>query len=401
MNETIKQRLLSIDIVRGLIIVLMALDHTRDFFGAASFSPTDLSQTDAAWFFTRWITHFCAPLFVFLTGVSAYLYYQKTKCLPSLRHFLLTRGMWLIVVELVLINASWQFGFGFTFVQVIWVLGWSMIILAGLSYFSLKTILMICLPVVFLHNTINDQAIMNYLGDYGMWWMLLHQTGGFEFFDTGWFVYISYALLPWPALMGIGFVIGHWFTGESLNSEGLASERIARVKNLLLLGIACCVLFVVLRVTGWYGDTVNWTTAEDFGHPILSFLNTQKYPPSLQFLLMTIGPGLILLALLDGVKSDDKIYWWLKPFKVLGSVPMFFYLIHVPVINASAQIYSYFVYGKAVMFFYGPSVYPAGYEPSLWLTYIAWIVLTVILYIPCVYYAKLKSQSDHPIYSYV
>lgn len=295
------------------------------------------------------------------------------------------------MVELVIVNLSWQFGYGFTFVQVIWVLGWSMIILAGLSYFSFETILMICVPVVFLHNGINDQAIMDYLGDHALWWMLLHQPGGFELFNTGWFIYVSYALLPWPALMGIGFVVGTWFVDNNAR----------RAQHLLLLGASCCILFVILRFTGWYGDSGNWTTVEHFGHSVLSFLNTQKYPPSLQFLLMTIGPGLILLALLDSTKVDDKAYLLLKPLKVLGSVPMFFYLIHVPVINVSAQIYSYFIYGKAVIFFYGPSVFPQGYEASLLLTYVAWIAVVVVLYVPCVYYAKLKRQSNHPIYSYI
>ena len=392
-NQLNKNRLLSIDILRGIIIVLMALDHTRDFFGAANFSPTDLSQTDAAWFFSRWITHFCAPLFVFLTGVSAYLYYQKSNCLGQLRYFLLTRGLWLVFVELVIINVSWQFSYDFTFVQVIWVLGWSMIILAGLSYFAAKTILMICLPIVFLHNAINDQAIMDYLGDYGMWWMLLHQPGGFELFGTGWFVYISYALLPWPALMGIGFVIGVWFASDYRSQK--------RVKSLMILGLSCCALFVLLRFTGWYGDRINWNSAEHFGQPLLSFFNTEKYPASLQFLLMTVGPGLILLALLDSVKSDTRLYLVLKPLKVLGSVPMFFYLIHVPVINAASQFYSYLVYGKAVMFFNGPSVFPQGYEPSLQLAYLAWILVVLVLYIPCVYYSKLKAKSDHPIFSYI
>ena len=335
---------------------------------------------------------------MFLTGVSAFLYYQKTQSLSQLRYFLISRGVWLLFVEIVLINLSWQFGYGFTFVQVIWVLGWSMIILAGLSYLSYRWILVLCLPVILLHNGINDDAIMNYLGDYGMWWMLLHKTGGFEFFNTGWFVYISYALLPWPAVMGVGFVVGQWFVNEGEDGQDKSAER---VKKLLYWGLVCCGLFVLLRFAGWYGDPSVWSSVEHFGHPILSFFNTEKYPPSLQFLLMTIGPGLILLALLDGVTEQSKGYMWLKPLKVLGSVPMFFYLIHVPVINACSQIYSYLVYGKAVLFFYGPNVFPEGYQPSLLLTYIAWIALLIVLYIPCVYYAKLKRRSSHPLLSYI
>lgn len=386
-----QNRLLSIDILRGIIIILMALDHTRDFFGAASFSPTDLSQTDAAWFFTRWITHFCAPLFILLTGISAFLYLQKCQSKSQLRNFLLSRGVWMLVVEVVIINISWQFDYNFTFVQVIWVIGWSMILLAGLIYLSDRWILAISLTMVLLHNLLNDSAILTAMGGYDWIWRLLHQPSGFQLFDGGWFVYVSYALIPWPGVIGLGYVMGRWFL--------LSADE--RTKLLLHSGIACCVAFVVLRIVGWYGDPTVWSEVEHFGHQLLAFFKTAKYPPSLQFLLMTIGPGLLVLAWLDRINQHSASYAIWRYAHVFGAVPMFFYLLHVPVINAASQFYSYLVYGKAVLFFYGPSVYPENYQPSLLLTYFAWVVLLIVLYFPCKYYGSVKKASKNPVFSYI
>ncbi|MCJ8269943.1 MAG: heparan-alpha-glucosaminide N-acetyltransferase domain-containing protein, partial [Psychrosphaera sp.] len=159
MTDILQKRLVAIDILRGLIIVLMALDHTRDFWGAAGFNPTDLSQTTPAWFLTRWVTHFCAPLFVFLTGVSAMLYSQKLESKAQLRNYLLSRGVWLIILELTIVNLSWQVGYSITFVQVIWVLGMSMVILSGLIYLPKRWILALTLPILLLHNAIDDNAV--------------------------------------------------------------------------------------------------------------------------------------------------------------------------------------------------------------------------------------------------
>ncbi len=386
-----QNRLMSIDILRGIIIILMALDHTRDFFGAASFAPTDLSQTNTAWFLTRWVTHFCAPLFILLTGMSAFLYLQKCQSKKQLSHFLITRGLWMIFVEIIFINLSWQFGYNFTFVQVIWVIGWSMLMLSAMIYLNERWILLLSVSMLLFHNTLNDSAILISFGDYAWVWRLIHYPSGFQLFNAGWYVHASYSIFPWPGVMGLGYVLGRWFIQSPLQ----------RRKLLILAGAFSCVGFVSLRYIGVYGDPSVWSEMDTFGHQILAFLHTAKYPPSLQFLLMTIGPGLLILAWLDNVNKESKSYQALRYAKVFGSVPMFFYLLHVPVINFASQIYAYFAYGTMVQFFYGSRVFPENYEPSLMLTYLAWIFMLVLLYWPCKHYEKLKKRSTNSLLAYL
>lgn len=385
------KRLVAIDILRGLIIILMALDHTRHFWGVADFNPTDLSETTAPWFFTRWITHFCAPLFVFLTGLSAMLYSQKLDSKAQLRNYLLSRGVWLIFLELTVLNLSWQLGYSFTIVQVIWAIGWSMIILSGLIYLPKRWILIVALSFLLLHNAIDDSAVLAFFGSADWVWKLLHMSTTIKFEGTHYFIAASYPLLSWFPVMALGYVAGQLFV----------QQQKPRQKTLLIIGCTMVVTFIVLRATGIYGDPSAFKPQDTLLFSLLSFLNTTKYPASLQFLLMTLGPGLILLAMLDKVTNDSKIYPALHWLKVLGSVPLFFYLIHVPVINATAQLYTLLRYGEAVNFFDGISVAPAGYEPNLLLNYVAWVGIVALLYYPCKRYGLLKRRSNNLVLSYL
>lgn len=390
MSQT-SSRLLGIDILRGLIIVLMALDHTRDFWGAAGFNPTDLTKTDGFYFFTRWVTHFCAPLFVFLTGVSAFLYGQKIQNKSQLRNYLLSRGVWMIVLELTVVNLSWQFGYGFAFVQVIWAIGWSMIILAGLIYIPSRWILLITVPFLLGHNLLNDAAMVEAFGQYKWLYQVFHTQAWIPITAVQSGIYVTYPILPWFSVMALGYVMGQWYIVDAQ----------VRQKQLMQSGLLMIVGFIVLRATGIYGDPNVFEAQDSLTMSIVAFFNTTKYPASLQFLLMTIGPGLVLLSLIDNVTEQSSSYKWMGWLRTFGAVPLFFYVIHVPLINISAHLYTYLVYGKAVNFFYGKNVYPQGYEPNLLLAYAAWIVIVVALYIPCKYYGRLKRRSKNVVLSYL
>ncbi len=392
MNQSISQRIIAIDILRGLIIILMALDHTRDFWSLTSFSPTDPLLTTPAWFFTRWITHFCAPLFVLLTGVSAFLYGQKNQSKSKLRDYLISRGCWLIVLELIIINLSWQFAYNQIFVQVIWALGWSMIILGGLIYLPKRWILLINLPFLLLHNLIDDSFMNQLMGNQSWIWGFLHQPNDFFLFGSNFEISIVYPIIPWFSLMALGYTMGSLYLKPAL----------VRQKALFLWGSCFILSFLVLRLSGFYGDPAPWQTTLDTMPSFLSFFNTTKYPPSLQYLLMTVGLGLMLLALLDKINSTDKLYPTIRWVEVIGGVPLFFYIIHVPVINFSAHVYTYFYYGQAVNFMNTPSTaWPTEYVPNLALTYLVWIVLIAVLYLPCKYFRKLKRNSKNPFLSYL
>ncbi|WP_196140886.1 DUF1624 domain-containing protein [Aliikangiella sp. G2MR2-5] len=393
MNQNIVQRkkqnrIQSIDLLRGLIIVIMALDHTRAFWGKTAFEPTDLTQADASWFFTRWITHFCAPLFVFLSGISAYLYYQKCQSKTQLRNFLLTRGLWIIFLEITIINFSWQFAYYAIFVQVLWVIGWSMIILALLIYLPRTWILGISLIVIGLHNAIDDSWMTELFGENA--WKLLHVQGWIPISAQNFGVFVMYPLIPWFAVMSLGYILGDLYL---LNYQ-------RRKQYLVLFGAFCILLFSLLRLVIDYGDPFVWTYSVK--NSFLELFNTSKYPPSLQFLLMTIGPGLIVLALLEKYQSkfeEHKLYQWIL---TIGKVPMFFYLLHVPFINFSAQIYTWLKFDRAVNFnLVPPNSWPQEYSPNLLVVYLVWVAIVFVLYFPCRKYSRFKQQNKNPWLSYI
>ena len=366
-------RVVSIDIVRGAVMVLMAIDHVRVFAGVPAGGPSP------GVFFTRWVTHFCAPAFIFLAGTSAFLYGRKVASRTALAKFLLIRGLWLVLLELTLLRFSWTFNFdyaNFTFAGVIWVIGWSMVVLAALVYLPLPVIAAIGLAIVFGHNAIPEIESPSGL-------MGVLYAGGF--FQTGPVqLVILYTLIPWVGVMAAGYAFG----------------AIVRNRRLcIIIGIAAIALFVILRATGVYGDPRPWP----FEGPMpkaLAFIATTKYPASLLFLLMTLGPVILVMPFLQGApeaRTTPGARW----LSVFGQVPFFYYVLHIPLIHLIAVLISlvrtpqstgWLIANHPMM----PPDVPPGYQWSLALLYLVTAIVVVILYFPCRWYARVKTTSPRP-----
>jgi uncharacterized membrane protein len=350
------QRIRSLDIVRGAVMVLMAVDHVRVYAGVPAGGP------DPAVFFTRWITHFCAPAFVFLAGTSAYL--------STGRRFLLVRGLWLVLLELTLLRFAWTFNFdyaNFTFAGVIWVIGWSMVILAALVFLPVKVVGAIGVLVIVTHNALAPVLSKSTIL-YGGWTM---PVGGIT-------LAVLYTIIPWFAVMAAGYAFG---------------AIVHRRRLVLTLGILSIVLFVILRATGVYGDPRPWESG------VLQFLNTSKYPASLQFLLMTLGPTLVALALLHDVRGGG-------PLAVFGRVPFFYYVLHIPIIHLVAVLISlvrtpqhtWWLFANHPMM---PPDVPDGYRWPLWMLYLVTALVVTVLYFACRWYARVKAERPRPWMRYL
>ncbi|HAV76221.1 MAG TPA: hypothetical protein DCX53_02595 [Anaerolineae bacterium] len=382
-----QQRIASIDHLRGLIILLMALDHVRMYFGEGTWyaEPTNLAATTPLLFFTRWITHFCAPVFVFLAGTSAYLYGAKKSTTKELSNFLLTRGLWLVIVELVIVNFAWTFDITYSYriLQVIWAIGISMIVLSMLVFLPLKIILGLGIILVLGHNlldiiTVSGNSFSNVL------WYILHQQQ-FLILESGIVVSFVYPILPWIGLMALGYVSG------SLYAHDLDSAQ--RRNWLLWIGTGAIVLFFILRGFNLYGEPKIWSGQSSLVYSILSFLNTTKYPPSLHFLLMTLGPALVFLSLSEEVRTKLS-----APIILLGRVPFFFYVVHLFFIHALASLYlvyqgqaldAYVVSAREIM-----SGRLGSFGVRLDAVYFIWILTVVLLYPLCKWYKGYKES--HP-----
>ena len=294
-GTTRSARLTAVDALRGLVMVVMALDHTRDFVhaGAMAFAPEDLTRTTPILFLTRWVTHICAPTFMFLAGVGAFLRFERDSSIGRLTTFLWTRGLWLIVIELTVMRLAMNFSFSMAtpvLLIVLTALGLSMMVLALLARLPDPLLLIVCLAVIGLHNTL-DSVQASRFGAYAGLWNLLHQPGAVML--AGLVIIVAYPLVPWFAVMGAGFAFGPVTVMEPARRQRLT-------RNLGLLLVA---LFVVIRAVDFYGDPAPWSRQASTAMTILSFLRTTKYPPSLQFLLMTLGPALLLLARFDRVPA--------------------------------------------------------------------------------------------------
>ena len=381
---TKSSRIESIDILRGLVMIIMALDHTRDYFYFGSFlgNPTDLETTTPILFFTRFITNFCAPVFVFLAGTSAFLYGSK-KTKLDLFKFLLTRGVWLILLEIVLNNFFWTFDIAHNRIifQVIWAIGFSMICLSFLIYLPRKGILFIGILLVAGHNLL-DGIVMQGTSFKSIVWYLLHQQQRIPVapFDMAIF---HYPVIPWIGLMALGYCFGGLY---SRNFDAAKRKRI-----LLLLGFVSITLFFVLRGINIYGDLVPWSTQRSMKFTILSFLNVTKYPPSLAFLLMTMGPSFLFLAVVENIKNKFSDY-----LVVFGRVPLYFYFVHVLVIHVVAII-GMLIFGGdwRDMIFDGPQFSPnlLTYGYPLWVVYLVWITIVISLYPSCKKYMIYKAEN--------
>lgn len=387
-SDSLMQRVRSIDLLRGLVIVIMALDHVRDFWAITPFSPEDLSQSTVGFFFTRWITHFCAPVFVLLSGTSAYLYALKRGAdRGELAKFLLSRGLWLILVELTIVSFSWQFGYGAAILQVIWVLGWSMIILAGLIYLPRWLIISIGLVAVLGHNSL-DGLNAESVGVPQWLWLFWHQSGFYSWPVAGIYgLFFGYPILPWFGVMVLGYALGPWF------AEPLA----VRSKKLLLLGLLMVAAFAVLRGLNVYGNPTLWMSDERGGlWSLMAILNTEKYPPSLHYLLMTLGPACVLLALVENWRG-----WLADKLMLFGKVPFFFYILHIPLIHLTALIYENWRYGQKVVGLSPSETWPPEYVPSLLLCYAAWGMTIFVLYWPCRWFAAVRKRYSYWWLSYL
>jgi uncharacterized membrane protein len=387
-------RITEIDMLRGLVIVLMALDHVRDYFflgGGFAVNPLDPAQTTPWLYFTRWITHLCAPTFVLLAGVSAYLQFAKGKSTPKLSLFLFTRGLWLIALEMTVLSFGWSFAFPYLlFLQVIWAIGWSMIALAALVWLPRMAVLAIGLIIVCGHNLLDPITAQQA----GPLWTFLHD-GGPIFAGQMPVALAAYPILPWMGVAALGYGMGALFAGEPQKRD----------RTLLLLGVAMLALFVVLRwfeaygnpgageALGPFGASASWREQPTAGAQIMRFLDVQKYPPSLQFLLVTLGLVFTLWPLLSRLRGPVA-----SVLNTFGAVPFFFYVLHIYVVHLLAMAANA-AFGRDVSGFLNYLV--NGFVAPERLAhvgfplpgvYLAWIVVLAILYPACRWWQGLKAR---------
>lgn len=390
-----RSRLYSVDMLRGLVMVIMALDHVRLFFSNAySFEPTDLTQTNAALFSTRWITHFCAPVFVFLAGTGAFLSTSRGKSKKELTGFLLTRGLWLVFLDLFVVHTlGWWFNFDYHLLygDVLWALGWSMVVLAGLVFLPVWSIAAMGLAIIVLHNLFDFVQAQSF-GSFSWAWSILHTGEVLEPIAGVHFV-PGYPLVPWIGVMAVGYGFG----------QLLLRPARERRKALAALGIVLTLLFIIIRATNLYGDPHPWAQQKSGLFTFFSFINCEKYPPSLLYLLMTLGPPIIALSLFERVSHPLS-----RPFVILGRVPLFYYLLHLVVIHALAVAVAYARYGQAGWMFRNVTVpstsvlpYPQGYGYSLLIVYAVWIAVVLLLYPVCRWFAGVKSVRREVWLSYL
>lgn len=375
-------RIESIDLLRGIIIVIMALDHVHDFFGALDASPTDLATTTAPLFFTRWITHFCAPVFFLLTGTGARLALQRLSK-SELSRFLLTRGLWLLFLEVVVMRFALQFNLDYrvTIITVLWALGWSMIVLAALIHLPDWAIAAFGGVLVAGHNLL-DGIPASAFGSLAPLWSVLHAPG-FLINTPRHVVFIAYPLVPWLGVTALGYTMGRTYRWVEERRRAL----------LLRLGVGLSLGFVLLRLLNAYGDPVAWSVQKSPLWTLLSFLDTNKYPPSLLFLLMTLGPALLLLR-----AFDSGVPRWLHPALIIGKVPLFFYVLHFYLIHLLAVAACYVRFGSVSGMFQSPDLghfpftAPPGWAASLPVIYLLWTFVVLALYPLCRWYAGVKRR---------
>lgn len=402
-------RLDSVDLLRGLIMVFMALDHTRDFFSYLHFPPEDMTQTWPMLFLARWLTHFSAPGFFFLAGTGAFLSLGRGRTPATVSHFLWTRGLWLVLLEMTIIGYAWTFIPSFGYGGVIWALGWCMVANALILRLPMRWIVAVGALMVAGHNLL-DHIQPQMLGKFGWLWIILHQLGfiplpqpsfihlppgvGFGFF-------VLYPLVPWIGVMSLGYAFG----------SVLRRPPEERQRWTLRIGLALTVLFLVLRGFNAYGNPAqavfgngHWSVQGSLGMTLVSFFNTNKYPPSLQFLLMTLGPSLVALAWFDKLAVKDRLGALGRFFVVYGRVPMFYYVLHLYLIHSMAvgvamawpQPYGWLLHGGFFL-----SQPPPGYGHNLPFIYLMWALAVGILYFPCKWFMDLKARRREWWLSYI
>ncbi len=370
-------RLPAIDHLRGLVIVLMALDHVRDFFDADAmrFSPTDLSHTYTALFLTRFITHYCAPGFALLAGLSACLRGSRPEGRAGLGVFLLTRGLWLVLLDVVVISPIWTLEFGRIELGTLWAIGCGMIALSALVHWPAGVALAIGALILSTHDLL-DGVHASAFGALGPWWSLLHERGPLPLGLEG---VVLYPALPWIGVVALGYGLGPLFLADALK----------RKRILTALGLGALALFAILRGGDFYGDPRPWSVQSTPTLTALSFLNVSKYPPSLLYALVTLGPALVLLPRLERLGGAVG-----EVLGVFGRTPLFFYVLHLYVGLAAAialELARGFRPSDIAAFAAGKAP-PENFGVGLFGAYIAWIAIVAALYPACKWFAGVKRR---------
>jgi uncharacterized membrane protein len=373
-------------------MIVMALDHVRDFFTDQPFTnPTNLNETTPGLFLTRWITHYCAPVFIFLAGTGAYLYGSRRKSKSELAWFLLTRGLWLLFLELTVVRLSWMFNWSWYEHGggVFWAIGWAMVALSGLVFLPTSAVAIFGVALIALHNLL-DHVTAEQIGLPKWLWVILHQPGGAPVFGHVTFG-TAYSLIPWLGVMAAGYGFG------SL----LRLQPPVRRKTLFVLGAAVTIAFLAIRGANVYGDPRPWSTQSTNLFTLFSFLNCTKYPASLCYLLMTLGPAILLLAILDRPAGSIA-----RPILDFGRVPLFFYLLHVPLIHGGAVLLDVLRFGYSPQALAGPwelkkESIPAEYGLSLPMVYLVWISVILMLYPLCHWFANVRRRHPNSWLSYL
>jgi uncharacterized membrane protein len=375
-----RNRLTSIDMLRGLVLIIMALDHVRDMvthpLSTDYSAAVNFTGSAAAWFFTRWVTHICAPTFVLLAGVSACLYgASRQRSTGEVARFLAIRGAWLVFMELTAVNFAWSFNLHtLPTLQVIWAIGCSMMALSALVWLPRAAIAVMGVLMITAHNGLD--RVQPALSEASPLWVLLHIPGTLKVGSTP-IASVVYPLVPWIGVMALGYAIGSFFVGPSP----------ARSRRLLLLGTLLTLSFLLLRLTQLFGDPVGWDTHPNITATIIDFLNTTKYPPSLQFLLMTLGPALMLLGWFERITGRAA-----RVLVKIGGVSFFYYVAHLYLIHAIAVSIGlwqgFCVHDMTVLFLY----YPANFGVSLCGVYLVWAATVLTMYPACAWFAGIKAR---------
>ncbi|MCA8830917.1 DUF1624 domain-containing protein [Hymenobacter pini] len=386
LNRSESSRVRAVDAVRGLVMVIMALDHVRELWSPTVFRPEDVTKASVGLFFTRWITHFCAPTFVFLSGVSIWLLLQKKGSKGATSRFLLTRGLWLIVVEVLVITFLLEWSYNLLVLEVIWAIGGGMVLLAGLLWLPRPVLAVLAAGILLGHDAL---PFIQPVTEHNLGWALLHNTPFVVPLSSSVpAVLVAYSVGPWLGVMLAGYVVGPWFA-KPLPERNLL---------LRLAGAGLLMLFAGLRATNWYGDSAPWSVQPRGGlFTALSFLNVSKYPPSLLFLSLTLGVSLLLLSQLE--TPDNRPARWLRTY---GQVPFFYFVLHLLLISAGAWVWTQLAFGSAInLSFAAPPTWPAAYAPSLWRAYAVWVVVVLALYWPCRWYRNFKRRHTYWWLSYL
>jgi uncharacterized membrane protein len=380
-DAALSRRIAAVDVLRGLIMIIMALDHTRDFFSAIEVNATDPVHSWPTLFFTRWITHLCAPGFVALAGTSVYLQRRRGRSKEQTAQRLLTRGAWLIFLELAVVSPGIFFTYHFHFLQVIYAIGGSMIILAALQFLPTRWVAVYGLLVVSLHNMLDKFDLTQAAGAWA--WKLLLVPGEFVHHGQFWALML-YPVIPWSGVMALGYAFG----------AVVAMPEEKRRKRAVQLGLAALAVFAGLRFTHVYGDPIPFVHLKTFTQTAMSFFNVTKYPPSLEFVCVTLGFLLLLFALFDWMLQRRLVTKALDVVEVYGRVPFFYYVLHFYSIHILALVVlmavSHTVHVHPPVPIFNPPTPGAGF--SLPVVYAIWLALVAALYLPCRWFAGVKAR---------